>query len=74
MTCFRQIQTATTVLLRLTIFLNVLEKLPSDLKTQGWESGWMSILKAGQRFLAPYKLSDIHTAADIQEFGAIGEG
>ena len=34
----------------------------------------MSILKAGQRFLAPYQLSDIHTAADIQEFGAIGEG
>ena len=34
----------------------------------------MSILKAGQRLLAPYQLSDIHTAADIQEFGAIGEG
>ena len=33
----------------------------------------MSILKAGQRFLAPYQLSDIHTAADIQEFGAIGK-
>jgi hypothetical protein len=48
----------------------------SDLKTQGLEFGWMSILKAGQRFLAPYQLSlsDIHTATDIQEFGAVGEG
>ena len=62
---------------------HIFEKLPSDLKTQGLESGWMSILKAGQRFLAPYQLSDIHTAADIKEFGwdldiqelgAIGEG
>ena len=53
---------------------HIFEKLPSDLKTQGLESGWMSILKAGQRFLAPYQLSDIHTATDIQEFGAIGEG
>ena len=62
---------------------HIFEKLPNDLKTQGLESGWMSILKAGQRFLAPYQLSDIHTAADIQEFGwnldiqelgAIGEG
>ena len=35
----------------------IFEKLPSDLKTQGLESGWMSILKAGQRFLAPYQLS-----------------
>ena len=50
---------------------HIFEKLPSDLKTQGLESGWMSILKAGQRFLAPYQLSDIHTAVDIQEFGAI---
>ena len=49
------------------------EKLPSDLKTQGLESRWVPILKAGQRFLAPIQLSDIHTAADIQEFGAIGE-
>ena len=64
---------------------HIFEKLPSDLKTQGLESGWMfiSLLKAGQRFLAPYQLSDIHTAADIKEFGwdldiqelgAIGEG
>ena len=52
---------------------HIFEKLPSDLKikTQGLESGWMSILKAGQRFLAPYQLLDVHTAADIQEFGAI---
>jgi hypothetical protein len=49
------------------------EKLPSDLKTQCLESGCMSILKAEQRFLAPYQFSDIHTPADIQEFGAIGE-
>ena len=34
----------------------------------------MSVLKAGQRFLAPYQLSDILTATDIQEFGVIGEG
>ena len=64
------------LLLRLIIFF---EKLPSDLKTQGLESGWMSVLKAGQRFLAPYQSSDIHTATNIQEFGfqefgAIGEG
>ena len=53
---------------------HIFEKLPSGLKTQGLESDWMPILKAGQRFLAPYQLSDIHTATDIQEFGAIGEG
>ena len=58
---------------------HIFEKLPSDFKTQGLESGWMSVLKAGQRFLAPYQLSDILTATDIQEFGfqefgAIGEG
>ena len=53
---------------------HIFEKLPSDLKTQGLESGWMSILKAEQRLLASHQLSDIHTAANNQEFGAIGEG
>ena len=54
----------------------IFHKLPSDLKikTQGLESGWMSVLKAGQRFLALYRLCDIHIKVDIHEFGAIGEG
>ena len=54
-------------MLRLTIFLKSC-RVTSRVR-KGLESGWMSILKAGQRFLAPYQLSDIHTAADIQEFG-----
>ena len=53
---------------------HIFHKLPSDLKAQGLESGWMSVLKAGQWFLTPYQLSAIHTTTDIHEFGTIGEG
>ena len=40
---------------------HIFHKLSSDLKPQGWESGWLVVLKARQRLLAPYRLSDIHT-------------
>ena len=48
---------------------HIFNKLPVELKAQGLELGWMSVLKAGQRFLAPYRVSDIHSAADIKQFG-----
>ena len=48
---------------------HIFDKLPNGLKAQGLELGWMSVLKAGQRFLAPYRVSDIHSAADIKQFG-----